>query len=456
MKKKMRKATHETTRTTAAAGSRCGKRISALALTALLVLSLAACGADGRTKSTLLNAEPGSAGVDTAADLQSAQNCIRDFSLDLFRRAGNTGENFVMSPLSAATALAMTGQGAGGETAAQIEAVLGNAGETGSLDSCAQWLKEYQETILQPQEGVEVSCANAVWLRDTGRLQVSEDYLQRVRYFFDADVYKAPFDPQTVKEINKWCSQKTDGRIQGMLQEIQDSDVFYLLNAIAFDGKWETPYEKDELWEETFTCETGQASEDPGHSDGGTDPAPAREVSMMHSTEWGYLTGAHAVGVMKPYKSGFSFVGILPEAGMPMKEFLASFDGDAWTELLESRTETAVVCGIPEFRTDSSMSLKDTLQDMGVTDLFDAERADLRDLAVSQAGNIWIANALQRTVIEVDRHGTKAASISLFSGNDAAGPMETEVILNRPFIYAVVDDQSHLPVFLGVMMDPQA
>ena len=456
MKKKMRKATHETTRTTAAAGSCCGKRISALALTALLVLSLAACGADDRTKSTLLNAGPGPACIDTVADRQSAQNCIRDFSLDLFRRAGNTGENFVMSPLSAATALAMTGQGAGGETAAQIEAVLGNAGESGSLDSCAQWLKEYQETVLQPQEGVDISCANAVWLRDADRLQVSEDYLQRVRYFFDADVYKAPFDQRTVKAVNKWCSQKTDGRIQGMLQEIQDSDVFYLLNAIAFDGKWETPYEKDDLWKEAFTCEPGQDSEDPGHFEGDTDPASVREVSMMHNTEWGYLTGAHAVGVMKPYKSGFSFVGILPEDGMSMKAFLASFDGDAWTELLESRTETAVVCGIPEFRADSSMSLKDTLRAMGVTDLFDAERADLQDLVVSQAGNIWITNALQRTVIEVDRHGTKAASVSLFSGGDGAAPLETEVILNRPFVYAVVDDQSHLPVFLGVMMDPQA
>ena len=429
------------------------KKIWTLALTALLVLSLAACGADGRAESILLNAEPGTVGIDTTTDRQSAEKGIRDFSLDLFRRAAENGENFVMSPLSAATALAMTGQGAGGETAAQIEAVLGTAGESGSLDSCAQWLKEYQETVLQPQEGVEVSCANAVWLRDADRLQVSEDYLQRVRYFFDADVYKAPFDRRTVKEINRWCSQKTDGRIREMLQEIQDSDVFYLLNAIAFDGKWETPYEKEDLREESFTCETDPTS---GHADGDADPAPVREVSMMYSTEWGYLTGAHAVGVMKPYKSGFSFVGILPEAGMPMKEFLASFDGDAWTELLESRTETAVVCGIPEFRTDSSMSLKDTLQAMGVTDLFDAERADLRDLAVSEAGNIWINKALQRTVIEVDRHGTKAASISLFGGNDSAAPMETEVILNRPFVYAVVDDQSHLPVFLGVMMDPQA
>ena len=456
MRKKMRKAVRETTPTTAAAGRHCGKRLTALVLVTLLVLSLAACGADSRAESTLLNAGPGPACIDTAADRQSAQDSIRDFSLDLFRRAADSGENFVMSPLSAATALAMTGQGAGGETAAQIEAVLGTAGESGSLDSCAQWLKEYQETVLQPQEGVEVSCANAVWLRDADRLQVSEDYLQRVRYFFDADVYKAPFDRQTVKEINRWCSQKTDGRIREMLQEIQDSDVFYLLNAIAFDGKWETPYEKEDLWEETFTCEADQDSEDPGYSGGDADPALVREVSMMHSTEWGYLTGAHAVGVMKPYKSGFSFVGILPEAGMSMKEFLASFDGDAWTELLESRTETAVVCGIPEFRTDSSMSLKETLQAMGVTDLFDAERADLQDLAVSEAGNIWIAQALQRSVIEVDRHGTKAASISLFGGNDSAAPMETEVILNRPFVYAVVDDQSHLPVFLGVMMDPQA
>lgn len=455
MRKKMRKAVRGTMRTAVSTGRSYGKRLTALGMAMLLVLSLAACGADGRAESILLNAEAGTVDIDTPADRQSAEDSIRDFFLDLFRRAAGNGENFVMSPLSAATALAMTGQGVGGETAAQIEAVLGTAGESGSLDSCAQWLKEYQETVLQPQEGVEISCANAVWLRDADRLQVSEDYLQRVRYFFNADVYKAPFDPQTVKEINRWCSKKTDGRIREMLQEIQDSDVFYLLNAIAFDGKWETPYEKEDLQEETFTCEIDP---DSGHSDGDADadPAPVREVSMMHSTEWGYLTGAHAVGVMKPYKSGFSFVGILPEAGMPMKEFLASFDGDAWAELLESRTETAVVCGIPEFRTDSSMSLKDTLQDMGVTDLFDAERADLRDLAVSEAGNIWINKALQRTVIEVDRHGTKAASISLFSGGDAAGPMETEVILNRPFVYAVVDDQSHLPVFLGVMMDPQA
>lgn len=432
-----------------AACGRFAKKGWALGLSVLLLVTLTACGADSGQQSILLNEEIEPVSADIGSPSPSAEQGIRNLSIEMFCRAAEEGKNLVMSPLSAAITLVLCGQGTDGQTAAQIEKVLGEE-ESGSMDAAAQWLKQYRETCLKPRDGVEIRCADAIWLRDNERLQVNEDYLRRARGCFDADVYKAPFNSRTVREINQWCSDKTDGMIDRMLNKIEDSDVFYLLNGIAFDGKWKTPYENEDLEKAVFTCEKNRAS--------GQDPQEENtcEVSMMYSTEYVYLENAHATGVIKPYQSGFSFVGILPKEGMTMQNFLASLDGRAWKELLDSRTETAVNCGIPEFKTDSSVSLKETLQDMGVTDLFDPERADLHKLAVSKAGNIWITNALQRTVLEVDRHGTKAASITLFSAGDSAAPMEEKsVILNRPFLYAVVDDQTNLPVFMGVMMDPQ-
>ena len=91
--------------------------------------------------------------------------------------------------------------------------------------------------------GNEVKLANSVWIRD-GAVDVEENFLKTVKEIYNAEAYRSAFNAQTLKDVNNWCMNKTDGMIKDVLDEIDSRDMIYLINALLFDAKWQTEYEK--------------------------------------------------------------------------------------------------------------------------------------------------------------------------------------------------------------------
>lgn len=344
-------------------------------------------------------------------------------------------DNHLVSPLSALICLSMLANGAKGETLAQMEAVLGMP-----IDELNKALYAYTSG-LYTGEDCKVSVADSIWYRDGESFTVRKEFLQTCADWYEAQQYAAPFDETTRKDINKWVEHYTDGMIDSILDEsIPVEAMMYVVNALVFDAKWEEEYEKKDILTDIFTALDGTET----------------SVEMLHSEESRYLTVEGGYGVAKPYKgNAYCFVGLLPDEGTDIYDFAASLDGAAWMTMWQEQTRGTVKTRIPEFTYDSYMELTTVLQEMGMTDLFDIGMADLTGIGTSSEGNLFCGGVYQKTFIQVDRNGTKAAAVTwgIPMAGEAA-PMEPKyVYLNRPFVYAIVDTETGLPLFVGIVTE---
>lgn len=383
-----------------------------------------------------VNATELSAGYSRQATEQGSVDdafvtALSNFSLSLFRESiKKDASNDLISPLSAILCLAMLANGADGNTKAQMENVLGIR-----TDALNKSLYRYVST-LYTSDSCKMNLANSIWLRDDHRDQISKDFLQTNADWYDAQIYSTPFDHTTVKDINKWVKHYSDGMINSILNDIPELTVMYLLNALTFDAKWETKYEKNQIHEELFThYNKSQIT-----------------TEMMHSKESVYLSGEGVQGFAKNYAGGqYSFVALLPEENKDIYDYAASLNGETWRSLWKNKEDTAVRVSIPEFRYDRQRSLNDVLQTLGMTDMFDENLADFSNLA--SCDSLYCSEINQKVFIEVDRNGTKAAAITWGAmRGKSAGPAEEKVVsLDRPFLYAIADNNTGLPLFLGLV-----
>ncbi len=362
---------------------------------------------------------------------------VTDFALRLFKAGNESGENTLISPLSVLCALAMTANGAKGETLEQMERVLGM-----STDELNLYIYSYMQA-LPDDEKCKLSLANSIWFKDDNRFEVNPDFLQENADYYGADIYKSPFDGSTLSDINGWVKENTDGMIPEILDSIPKEAVMYLVNALAFDAEWADMYEKHQVREGTFTKEDGTE----------------QDAEFMYSAENTYLEDENAVGFMKYYSGRkYAFVALLPNEGISLSEYLEGLDGEALNKLLCNPEYTAVKAAIPKFETEFEVEMSETLIKMGMPDAFDENRADFTDLGIYNSGknNIYISKVLHKTFISVGEKGTKAGAATVVEIDkiESMEPIsQKQVYLDRPFVYMLIDCENNIPFFIGTMMD---
>ena len=420
------------------------KRISVILTATLALLMLLSIPAQMVSCAVTVKAEELSADyVRTATDEGAVTDAfvaaMADFSMTLtattLSMEKETKANHLISPLSAMICLSMLANGAEGETLTQMEAVLGMP-----ISDLNKALYAYTES-LYVSDDCKVSVADSIWYRDGDSFTVREEFLQTCADWYKAQQYAAPFNESTRKAINNWVEKYTDGMIDSILDEPIPADtVMYVINALVFDAKWAVEYEKNDIFTDEFINLNLNGS--------------SVSVEMMCSEESRYLTVEGGYGVARPYKgSAYCFVGLLPDEGTDIYDFAASLTGEAWVAMWTGQTRTAVFTRIPEFTYESDMRLTPVLQEMGMTALFSEGAADLSGIG-GAAGDLYCSGVYQKTFIEVNRHGTKAAAITWGENKcEAAAPIVEPkyVYLDRPFVYAIVDTATGLPLFVGVV-----
>ncbi len=408
------------------------KRKMIAALIGLMALSLTACG----KKMALSDSTKQLTSVKTENQTQTEDFKMRynQFAINLLQQTYQTGKNEMISPLSVLAALTMTENGARGNTLAQMEQAL--SGQT-DVEQQGKELSSYMNSLTDT-ENSHLNIANSIWVKDSNSLHVNNDFLTENEQLFQAEVYQAPFDDSTLKDINTWVSNKTEHMIPQILDKINSESVMYLINAVAFNAKWKLPYEKEDATAGVFTTEKGSR----------------QDVDIMHSTESVYLEDENTTGFLRPYEEGYYFMAMLPAEGISMEDYVNTLSAEKFKNLLENASyDFDVDTFIPEFKSEYSVELKDTLENMGMTDAFDGEKADFSGIGSSDNGNIYISKVIHKTFIEVDEQGTKAGAATVVGMAEAAclkDPVVKTVYLDRPFVYAIIDSESKLPVFLGV------
>ena len=412
-------------------------RISLVIISLLLVCAMAVnltgCTMKVQAKDLMEGITPNN--VDALDDLSSQNADVIDLAIRLFKASNENGKNTLISPLSVLCALAMTANGAEEETLAQMEEVLGM-----TTDELNLYLYSYMKNLPQGDK-YKLSLANSIWFTEDERFTVNQDFLQTNADYYGADIYKAPFDKQTLKDINNWVKQNTDGMIPEILDQIPPEAIMYLVNALAFEAEWSEIYEKHQVKDGEFTKEDGTK----------------QDVKFMYGSEGTYFEDEKATGFMKRYKGGkYAFVAMLPNEGVSVSEYIASLDGESLNALLANPQYATVRTSIPKFETEYKVEMSDILQSMGMTEAFDMYNADFEGLGTSTDGNIYISRVLHKTFISVGEKGTKAGAATIVEMKDGAAAEPTEpkeVYLDRPFVYMLVDCENNIPFFIGTMMD---
>ena len=346
-------------------------------------------------------------------------------------------QNMLISPLSIQLALAMVANGADGMPRKEMENLLG--GEI-SMPMLNEYLAAYVRH-LSSEEKCKLIVANSLWLRDAdNRLQVEQSFLQTNADFYGAQIHKAPFDDGTVKNINRWVAQHTEGMIDKIVERIDADTVAYLLNALVLDAQWETVYSADAVGKGDFTNILGQR----------------HEVDMLHSVESLYLDDGQATGFMKSYSGGaYSFAALMPNEGVDICEYISGISHTALLDTLRGAKSGTVIAAMPKFSCTYELSMNGVLQQLGMHAAFSDKEADFSKLAHSSDGNIFIGNVLHKSFICVDELGTKAGAVTKVEMDNKMSLDKADwvVTLDRPFVYMIIDNATNLPVFIGTLMD---
>lgn len=363
---------------------------------------------------------------------QAFEKAYSDFALMLFRNcaAADSKKNTLVSPLSVMTALAMTANGAKGDTLEQMQKTLGGTKEGKQLN---RYLGAYYNS-LPSSEKAKFSSANSIWLKENS-FDFKKEFLQTNADYYGADVFSSKFDQKTLTDINGWVNEKTDGMIPEVLDTIPDTAVMYLINALSFDAEWQEIYREDQVHEGEFTGIDGKTE----------------QVSMMGSTESVYLNDGKAQGFVKPYASGYSFVAMLPNEGISLGDYISSMNYGKIASQIKAEEHESVLVSLPKFSAEYAAELSDVLRKNGMSDAFDQIKADFSGMADVTPGDLYISRVIHKTAIDVDERGTKAGAVTAVEMSKNAALMMNTVFLDRPFVYMIIDNESCLPIFIGQM-----
>lgn len=365
------------------------------------------------------------------------------FGFNLFNEIQKTEQNnnIFISPFSVSVALAMTLNGAADET----EQAMTNTLQLQSIDakSVNPSYAQLNQTLQASDPKVTLTIANSLWARQD--VPFKQDFLKRNTDFFEADISTLDFmDPNTVTTINDWVNTNTNGKIPKILERIDPDAVLFLINTIYFKGEWKERFDPSNTRDEPFYLANGKEKSVP---------------MMQRLDDFPYLEEANFQGISLPYGDGqVSMYIFLPSKESELNTFLENLNAENWEKWIARFNEQEVRVQIPKFKLEFETSLVDTLKALGMEIAFDKGQADFSRMAPLENldGNLFISRVDHKAIIEVDEEGTVAAAVTNVGiGVTSLPPPPPEFIADRPFFFAIRDNETKTVLFMGTVVDPQ-
>lgn len=355
----------------------------------------------------------------TETSLRMLQECIR--------KSGR--RNVLISPDSILTALSMAENGASGKTLKEMEKALGGI----SVKKYTQALSKLNRRVSGSDRAVFRN-ANSLWYRK-GLITLKEGFLAKMTGTYSAEMYPSDFDQAGINQMNQWVSQKTEGKIPNIINSLDPSSRLVLINAVYFKGDWVDKY--NNTVNRTFTKAGGSK----------------QKVPMLEGTEHVYVRIAGADGFVKNYAGGkLAFMGLLPPKGMSTAKFVKKLTGEEWIRGYRNRQKSGVTVQtrMPEFKYEYSSSLKSVMKRIGIKRAF-TRNAAFRSMTDD---SVCIDEILHKTYIDVNKNGTEAAAATALIMKESSfliGQEVKRVYLDRPFVYAIIDVKTGVPLFIGTV-----
>jgi serine protease inhibitor len=377
-------------------------------------------------------------------DLSKLAAANNAFAFDLLKQIAATKsvENIFISPYSAATALQMAANGAAGKTKTEMQQVLETSDISAAELNAAG--KAAMDLLNATDTNIILTTANALWYRQSAHIK--PDFLAANQIFFSSTIKPLDFSdvPKAEAEINQWASDQTHGRITGIANGMIDplyTDLV-LANAIYFKGKWLDPFDKNLTKERPFHPANGAGKN-----------LPMMEMSKTFT----YRKGSGYQAVRLPYMGGdLAMYIFLPDTNSSPAKLLQIMDGDKWRRVtMPGFSEREGLVVLPKFKLENTYDLNEPLESLGMKTAFDPTNANFSGMFSDQH---YISKVRQKTFVEVNEEGTEAAAVTEINMPAASGiemnpPKPFEMIVDRSFLFAIVDARSEMILFMGLVND---
>lgn len=365
---------------------------------------------------------------------QNYEKSAQNFSVNLFKTQYTAGENNLVSPASAYFCLGMVANGASGTTRAEFLNVLGKYGPT--TEGLNRAYKAYANGLSVKYGSTGISLSNSIWL-STG-VKVKNHFLQENADYFGAGVHTLDFrKAASVNVMNSWIKTNTKGRIDRLIDRIDPGDVMFLINTLTFEAKWKFPFDT-----------TAPATQEEFYKENG-ETVPMRFMGLQQ--EIGYIGGKNETAVLLPYDDGrFAMLCILPKEGAALSDYVAGMDENTIPSLIQKKKDTMLSVQLPRFMVTADKTFNEALKKMGLVDAFNQD-ADFSGMTSNQT--VYVSKVRQKTRLKVDELGTQAAAATYSGMKTTVALVKNRICFDHPFVFAVVDLKTNLPLFIGTKQE---
>ena len=362
---------------------------------------------------------------------QEIGNASNQFGFDVYHKLYE-GKQMLVSPLSLSLALSMAANGAKGQTAEEMLSTLGFAGQ--SIDDLNSYYQKMVNALLEADPKTTFEIANSIWADE--KIGVRKSFTDATAKYYSSEVFPADFNTQaTVNAINKWCSDKTHGKIPSIMDKPDPRLVMALVNALYFKGTWSFEFD-EKIRKEDFTPIEGNKS----------------KVEMMTTSQllsYGEYDGFKMVSL--PYGNGaFSMDVILPSKDEDFGKAVSRFNAETLRGLSRSLGRAKVNLKLPKFTFEYEASLNEILQALGMKQAFTVEA----DFSAMAEKSLMISMVKQKTFIDVNEKGTEAAAVTVIgmvvtSVGPAPDPKTVDFFADRPFFFVIRENSTDAVLFIG-------
>jgi serpin B len=382
---------------------------------------------------TVLNLTP----TEKSAKIISADN---QFGFEIFKKVNaslSEPKNIMISPMSISLALAMVYNGTSGETRTQMEKMLHKSGLT--PDDINQSYKDLVAALSSRDPKVELEISNAIFYRNT--FSVKNDFVTTNQNYYQAEVAGLDFTKtaETLNKVNGWVSTKTKGKINEIIGQVNPNDIMYILNAIYFNGEWQYGFDPKATTNIDFTKE---------------DQSVIQAPMMFIENQFKFYTHPSFQMLGMPYGSGkYSMLVFLPNSGKTTNDVISLLNAENVEGWVQKSIEQTKRVYLPKFEFKFEDSLVNKLKVLGMTDAFDAAKANLT--GISEATRLLISDVMHKSYIKVDERGTEAAAVTGITVGVTAYLPDNIFAADHPFVFAIRENDTKAILFIGKVLDPK-
>lgn len=371
---------------------------------------------------------------------QESTDAMQKGAFDIFRHTNqlnNDKDNVIISPLSVQFAIGMANNGAKGNTLEQLMSMNGQVGS--DLTQLNEQLAYLYNYLIKDRSGLKFNVANGVFY-DAGKFTINASYFDALARYYSPEKKSLDFKQvtQSLAVINDWVNDKTNGKIEKVLDDISEDEFMFLINAIYMKADWDLPFPSELTQDQQFVMENGTVQSVP---------------FLSNRLDANYGDNDEVTSVGLPLGKGtLEALFIMPKK-IKINEFIENrLDQEFINQQVSNALMSDIILNLPKLKMKQHYDLKKIMQSMGVSAAFTGA-ADFSGIGGSP-GKVYLTRALHDVFFQMDEKGIEGAAVTTVGvGNTSAPPV---ISFARPFIMVIYDKETKTNLFLGKITNPAA